>query len=126
MYQNRQRCCCFARPWRGIPQIPSLVVLIRSVTIVGAALRPCNHPSKKYPSRPVIRLRVQQLSLSVLRNFCRERDFDEEENRVYFCCTAIVFCVGISGIVSFAVRGAAPGVDQGLPERSWTKQREMS
>jgi hypothetical protein len=50
------------------------------------------------------------------------RDSDEKETGIYFCCTAIVLRIGVSGVMSFAVPGDPAGVDQGLPERSWTKQ----
>src|ERR1044072_8590990 len=70
----------------------------------------------------VISTASQQLLLWAVKN---EGERYEEKAGLHFCGTAIVFSIGISGELSFAVLGATAGDHQGLPGRPWSKQRTM-
>ena len=63
--------------------------------------------------------------LHLVVNEVKENSYEKEAG-LHLCGTAIVFRVGIPGELSFAVSGAEAGIDQRLPQRSWTKQRTMS
>jgi hypothetical protein len=56
----------------------------------------------------VISTASQQLLLSELRT--KENRYEKEAG-LYFCGTAIVFSTGLSGELSFAVPGAAAGIN---------------
>jgi hypothetical protein len=56
---------------------------------------------------------AQKSATSSLELIMKENQYEEEAG-LYFRATAIVFSVGISGKLSFAVSGATPGADQGL------------
>src|SRR6185369_3572671 len=71
----------------------------------------------------VISTASQQLLLWTVRT--KENRYEEEAG-LHFCGTAIVFSISVSGELSFAVSGATAGADQGLPKRSWPKQRTLS
>jgi hypothetical protein len=43
--------------------------------------------------------------------YLTEENQDEKEAGFYFRRTSIVLCIGIPGIVSFAMRGVASGID---------------
>jgi hypothetical protein len=69
---------------------------------------------------------LQESATSSFGQLRMKENQDEEEAGLHFCGTAIVFSISLSGELSFAVSGAAAGANQGLPERSWPKQRTMS